>query len=169
MNKYYTGVGSRETPQDICYLIKQISCILACRGYILRSGGADGADKAFEDGCDISKGLKDIYLPWKGFNKNNSLLYNVDKNALELASNIHPAWNRLTQGGQKLHARNCYQVLGDKLNEPSKVLICWTKNGEIKGGTATAINLALKNNIPIYNLFSEIDQNKIKKRLNIDD
>lgn len=30
--------------------------------------------------------------------------------------------------------------------------MCWTKNGLMKGGTATAIKLALNNSIPVLNL-----------------
>jgi len=33
-------------------------------GYTLRSGGANGADTAFEEGCC----RKELYLPWPGFN-----------------------------------------------------------------------------------------------------
>ncbi len=150
--KYYTGIGSRETPDLILGQIFLIATALAYKGYILRSGGASGADSAFEKGCNFQNGKKNIYLPWKGFNSNNSDLYNVSPEALELAATIHPAWNRLSQGAQKLHARNCYQVLGLDLKTPSRVLICWTKNGEEIGGTATAIKLAKKHNIPVYNL-----------------
>lgn len=152
MKKYYTGVGSRETPGDIYDKIVSISSILAKKQYILRSGGANGADSAFEYGCYKENGQKEIYLPWRGFNNNNSNLYNVSKEALELAAVIHPAWRNLSQAGKKLHARNCYQVLGQNLDTPSDFLICWTKNGLEIGGTRTAIVLAKKYNIPVYNL-----------------
>lgn len=167
MNKYYTGVGSRETPLEIIELIKIIARKLSLMGYILRSGGADGSDNAFEIGCDVVNGKKDIYLPWRGFNKSNSPLFNVCPKALDLASKIHPAWGKLSQGAKKLHARNCYQVLGEDLNEPSKVLICWTKNGEKIGGTRTAIVLAEQNNIPVYNLAITEHLNKLKEKLKI--
>jgi hypothetical protein len=51
--KYYTGVGSRETPQVIIETIKKISYRMGQKGYILRSGGADGADLAFELGYTL--------------------------------------------------------------------------------------------------------------------
>lgn len=158
--KFVTGVGSREIPENIISIIKDISLKLSNNGYILRSGGADGADSAFEEGWN---GIKEIYLPWKGFNNNNSLLYNVSKEALELASTIHPAWSRLSFGAKKLHGRNCYQVLGQNLNIPSNLLICWTKEGKSIGGTRTAIILAQNNNIPVYNLAIKNDLDKILK------
>src|ERR1044072_4305468 len=105
MNKYYAGIGSRETPENIQ---KDMYCIaghLAQINYTLRSGGADGADLAFEKGCDFVKGKKDIYLPWKDFNGNNSPLYNISDEAYDLAATIHPAWFKLRFGARKLHAR----------------------------------------------------------------
>jgi len=39
----YSGIGSRETPDDILELMKAVAYKLAGRGYTLRSGGADGA------------------------------------------------------------------------------------------------------------------------------
>lgn len=46
---FYTGIGSRETPQEIQNLMFKIAQKLDSK-YILRSGGADGADLAFEKG-----------------------------------------------------------------------------------------------------------------------
>ena len=65
--RYYTGVGSRKTPGAIFDLMGEIGRNLAIDGYVLRSGGASGADTAFEQGCDLHEGMKEIYLPWKGF------------------------------------------------------------------------------------------------------
>ncbi len=66
----YTGIGSRETPTGIMNLMTDTACYLSRKGVVLRSGGADGADSSFEKGA--STGLKEIYLPWKYFNKNAS-------------------------------------------------------------------------------------------------
>ncbi len=49
-NKYYSGIGSRETPDDIIDVMKQLGKKLADQGWILRTGGAKGADQAFELG-----------------------------------------------------------------------------------------------------------------------
>jgi len=160
----YTGVGSRKTPTDTLYLMKIIARDLAQRGWLLRSGAADGADDAFESGhlqasFNYRIPLKtEIYLPWRLFNGHTSELtpedlgedcYNM---AEKMVSTIHPAWEALSQGARKLHTRNCWQVLGRDLGQPSNLLICWTENGEVKGGTATAIKLANNFNIPVVNL-----------------
>lgn len=166
MKKYYTGVGSRETPQNILSFMKDTAYVLAKNGFILRSGGADGADMAFESGCNRANGIKNIFIPWNGFNNLNAdnidyfLCTNRDKyiRARNLAKTIHPRFNSLTEGGKKLHTRNIFQVLGFNLNRKSKFLICWTPNARIVGGTATAIKLAIQNNITVYNLANEKDK-----------
>jgi hypothetical protein len=157
--KFYTGIGSRETPRKILDRFIEIAERLAKLNYTLRSGGASGADSAFETGCDTGEGKKEIYLPWKNFNYNRSILYNVGEDAIELAKEVHPAWDKLTQGGQKLMGRNCYQVLGLWLNSPSKFVIGYTKveNGQRWGGTSLAMNLADKHDIPVFNFFLDED------------
>ena len=163
MKKYYTGVGSRETPKEILKLMENLSKKLAKLGYILRSGGANGADFAFENGCDKAKGKKEIYIPWNGFNNRNSINekgvilatnLNKYKNAEDIAFRIHPKFQYLYHGAKLLHTRNVFQVLGKRLNKKrkSEFVICYTKNGKAIGGTATAIYLAKYNMIPVYNL-----------------
>ncbi len=163
--KYFTGVGSRECPDEIKGIIKVIAAVLAKKGYILRSGAATGSDESFENGYNLVGGNKEIYLPWQNFNDNKSELYNVSDEALKMAAEIHPAWDKLSQGAQKLHGRNTTQILGKDLNTPSKFVICYTENGETKGGTATAIKLAQKYNIPVYNIGKEEDLVKVLKKL----
>ncbi len=46
----YTGVGSRETPDDILILMRRIGYVMAMKGISLRTGEADGADHAFYKG-----------------------------------------------------------------------------------------------------------------------
>ena len=61
--------------------------------------------------------------------------------------------------------RNLNQVLGKDIDNPdlSNLLVCWTENGEIKGGTATAIRLAMKFNVPVINLGIQEDIDKLKE------
>ena len=57
----YTGIGSRKTPKDILDVMVDIARKLEQRLYCLRSGGAEGADMAFESGVR-SEYWKEIYL-----------------------------------------------------------------------------------------------------------
>ena len=40
--KYYCGIGSRKTPQEILNWIRVVGIFLAKNNYTLRSGGAKG-------------------------------------------------------------------------------------------------------------------------------
>lgn len=146
---FYTGVGSRKTPESVLGLFTQWVKDLNGLGYTLRSGGAAGADSVFEMG--VLDKRKEIYLPWRGFNGNTSVLFTVSNDAMAIARNLHPAWQSLSEGTRKLMARNVYQVLGSDLKTPSEFLICYTPNGNEVGGTALAIRLARCNDIPVFN------------------
>lgn len=166
---YYTGIGSRETPKDILDQIRAIGEDLARQGLTLRSGGADGADTAFEQGCDLAEGLKEIYLPWRGFNANKSNLYTIPDNAFTLASKFHPAWEKLSPPVRKLMARNAQQIAGKNLDSPSAFVVCWTPDGctshksrtQKTGGTGQAISIASECLIPIINLKNKSAQDQI--------
>jgi hypothetical protein len=180
--KTYTGIGSRETPKDILKLMTDIAFKLAQKGFILRSGSAGGADTAFEEGAkayaeqiDERVTLAQLYIPWASFVKYDDyykdwykVLDRMPKKveAYQLASEIHPAWDRCSTGAKALHARNTFQVLGSNLSTPSNFLICWAKvdkHGNISGGTKTAWELAKKYDIPCFNLHNEEDKQRLIK------
>ena len=161
MNKYYTGVGSRKTPTNILKIMEAVARKLASEGWVLRSGGALGADRAFEKGSS----QKEIF-------------YAQDANfeSKSVAKKFHPAWDRLSEYVKKLHARNAFQVLGRDLKSPSGFLLCWTPDGAIShnertiktGGTGTAISIASANNIPVFNLHRKDHLERVAKWLCIE-
>lgn len=163
--KTYAGIGSRETPPEILKLMTEIARVLEQKGWTLRSGGAPGADLAFEHGA-INK---EIYLPWRGFNGSQSQLYNVSLQAIEMAEPHHPGWKYLKDPVKKLMGRNAYQVLGYNLDKKSKFVICWTQDGcesaktrtSKTGGTGLAISLADSLGIPIFNLANKESYNRV--------
>ena len=149
---YYTGIGSRKTPVGIQDLLINIGKYLATERFILRSGHAKGADQAFEKGCDLVKGGKEIFLPWNKFEDSDSKLLVRDRKAFEIAERFHPNWHNLSSGARKLQARNSHQVLGCDLDTPSSFVICWTEGGKGKGGTGQSIRIAVHYNIPILDI-----------------
>lgn len=157
---YYTGIGSRRTPEVTLQAMARLAQLLARHGYTLRSGGADGADTAFEEGCRAAGGAMELWLPWKGFNQRGASQYLPTEAHHQLASTLHPAWERLSRGPKALHARNTGQVLGVDLKTPSGFVVCYTPDGaeaehEVTrdtGGTGTAIRLASRNQIPVFNM-----------------
>lgn len=152
MEKYYTGIGSRQTPKNICSYMEVLGSYFAKQGYILRSGHAEAADESFENGCDRVGGEKEIYLPWKNFRDSNSKLVVIDKKAFDIAKKFHPFWHSLKPQTKNLHARNSHQILGINLDTPSEFVLCWTKNGSGSGGTGQALRIANEYNIPIFDL-----------------
>ena len=172
-NNWYTGVGSRKAPKEICTLMRLLGYTLASRGWGLRSGDAEGPDLEFYLGAmewahkqpQVTHPVADIFLSWEGVrgrSRNDPSGHfsvapdypNYDK-AVALAEAIHPNWEACTRGAKALHARNPYQVLGRDLESPSKSMIFWapqTKQGSITGGTRTAFEIAKANNVRTINL-----------------
>lgn len=158
---YYTGIGSRDTPKHIIQFMEMIGRYMAYSGWTLRSGAADGADLAFERGCDEKFGKKEIYLPWKGFNHSKSELhplnYPFTEGEKQFTAQHHPAWHRCTPSARLLHQRNLRQLIGinaihGPLVQASKFIVCWTQNAALVGGTAQALRIGTDLKIPIINL-----------------
>lgn len=162
-NRTYAGIGSRETPQEILDQMERLASCLESEGFTLYSGGADGADKAFERGVDMHDDNKKIFLPWKRFNSSFSPYHEPSPKAFKIAEQYHPAWERLSQPAKYLMARNSHQVLGEDLESPVAFVVCWTKNGGVTGGTGQAMRIAIDNNIPIFNLYHDDALEKIFK------
>jgi hypothetical protein len=172
IGKYYTGIGSRKTPKVVGNLFSDIGKQLENKDYILRSGGADGADSYFEKFVEN----KEIYLPWKNFNHNKSNLYYICDKAFEFAKYFHLNWNNLSRAAKLFQARNVYQILGHDLNnpKPSSFVVCWTPDGaEAKttsrtGGTGQGIRIALYYQIPIFNFRNPESIRKFYNFLSLD-
>lgn len=162
----YTGIGSRKLPNQYYDLFVRLAQILSNKGYTCRSGGADGADSAFEEGSLLGRRTPEIYLPWKGFNDRNEggrLVHPFEfanwKEAQKIASTIHPYWSNLKSSYKDLHTRNVYQIIGKNLLTPSEFVVCWAEpEGDyVKGGTRTAVVLAKRLSIPVYNFYGKED------------
>lgn len=168
--KCYAGIGSRSTPLHIGELMIKFAYYYALEGYVLRSGGAEGADTFFEIGADLAKtidplkGDKQIFLPRKNFFNNPSEFYPENKNIWEseefaeeinkelgfLGGRFHKGLATMDEDSRRLMLRNGQQVMGKNLNDPSLAVICWTADGAIShedrnlttGGTGQAISIA---------------------------
>lgn len=154
MKKYYAGIGSRLTPKEVMDEMTWIAGRLERKGYVLRSGGAPGADMAFEAGVS-DPANKEIYLPWPGFERNKSKLSSQSSEAARIAKKFHPSWDKLSQGTRKMMARNSHQVMGGDMSTPVDFVLCWTPEGKPVGGTSQAIRIAKFYKINVINMFDE--------------
>lgn len=146
--KFYAGIGSRSTPPEECVKLTRIAQILEGRGYTLRSGGAEGADKAFEAG--VSDPQNKIILRPR----------HSTKEAEDMVSKIHPAWHACKDYVRQLHGRNAQIILGLKLDQPVEFVIAWTQAVD-GGGTRTGLVLAKQRGIPCFNLAKHEDAMKL--------
>ena len=157
MNLTYAGIGSRNTPADIILKMSLTARHFRLQGYTLYSGGAKGADSAFEA---FAGDLKKIFLPYDGFNGrkiDNIRYFGYTEEAWKMASFYHPNWKNLSQPAKRFHARNCHQVLGLDLQSPVDFVYCYTEGGKLVGGTAQALRIANDHNIEVHNFGTNYD------------
>jgi hypothetical protein len=190
---YYTGIGSRETPGPILALMKALAMMLCDEKWVLRSGGAPGADSAFEAGAlearpkyGAANTPIQVWLPWSKFEgrpMGNGWDYVVGHPAdMEIAEKFHPAWDRCSRGARLLHTRNVGQILGRRIthygsvNDPdpeiveyrepvSRFVICWTEGGLGRGGTGQALRIAKHYGVPIFDLGLPSVEARLRARL----
>lgn len=145
-NKYYAGIGSRQTPPEILDLMTELAAALMNKGYTLRSGGAKGADSAFEKGTTY----KEIFRsndaqPWA---------FEEVKKHMPSDRSGFDDWKPYVKG---LMARNMMQILGRDGNKPVEFVLCWAPSinyaDSSSGGTGYAIRCALAHGISVYNMF----------------
>ena len=186
-----TGIGSRETPQSEMDLLTRIAVAAEKRGMRGRSGGAGGADLAFERGFTDPKNI-DVIVPWKGFLPKGMTQRDVDaflgrprpasgpgapvmlpwakrQEAEEKASHYHPAWHKCSPGAKSLHTRNIPQVVGLELDRPADLVVAWTIDGKATGGTGQAIRMAQDIGVPVANLKNPDEKKAVMQALGIED
>lgn len=167
-------IGSRDlTPEqtDICERLGQW---LVSHGHIISTGNAEGADQAFARGGNSVDPTKvHLWLPWYRYERqaivpgNQVVLFTALSDQLQtllltLAEKFHPAWGKLTQGGQKLQGRNGLIIL-DRIPEPTELLfpkielmtdrvLALPSSRPGGGGTGQGMRMAQNYGIPVTNL-----------------
>jgi hypothetical protein len=155
----YAGIGSRETPADVLATMTKVAERLQALGYTLRSGGAEGADSAFERGA---KGKKEIFRASQANNVTRTI-----------AREIHPRPEALKPFPLNLMARNTNQVFGANLDTPADFVLAWTPDGaetaeqrtRQTGGTGQAIEMAARKGVPVINMAKAGWADKVKAAL----
>jgi hypothetical protein len=183
--KFYAGIGDhKSTPDHVLEAMELLSFNLGRAGWTLRSGGAEGADTAFERGAERAYSTCDcglaphngdggfgpkpqIFLPVRNHRSNASELYTPSAQAFILAARFHPAWKYCGEFTRKLHARNMHIISGLELDSPASFVVCWTVGGKDVGGTGQGIRYARSLGIPIFNLFDSDATSKLQNFLDV--
>lgn len=160
---WYAGIGSRKTPEGVLLRMEKFAAYAHSKGWGLRSGGAEGADSAFEKGA--GNGVREIYLPTgKVITEKGERSLSLDL-GIEVAAQFHPNWQNLSLSAQRLMGRNTYQIVGPTGTRASSFVLCWTPDGadgsnerpttRETGGTGQAIRLAHYLGIKVINMANE--------------
>jgi hypothetical protein len=152
---HYAGIGSRDTPQHILNMMQRLGFHMANLGWTLRSGGAIGADTAFEIGCNLVGGSKEIFLS-----------KDATPDAIELALKYHPNPKALKQKGDYvlgLMGRNMQIISGTMLDKDVEFVVSWTRDGKDSGGTGHTMRYCWDKGIRVYNLFDNFDLQTLKE------
>ena len=179
----YAGVGSRATPREVLAGMSDVAQVLGDAGLALSTGGADGADKAFEAGALRTDAPVTVHTPWPGYNgyrpgrdpeSDIDVIHPKAGDAvrgmsfLHLARKHHPAWDRCRRGARALFLRNV-SILAGALDDdgavlPVRAVIAWNPNGSAHGraagGTGHTLRVAAELNIPVVNLSERTRPNR---------
>lgn len=170
--KPYVGGGNPDAPPHILQKMEDLARELELHGYTLRAGGLDGPESAFENGA--SK-LKEIHLPWKGFNNKDSSFTFTSNRAKEIASQYHNAYKGLKPAIQTILAKNVRVVTGKDLKSPALFAIVWSEDGAESnreksmktGNVGHLIAVADSMRIPIFNLGKPDAEERLRRYLDI--
>lgn len=170
-DRYYTGIGSREAPLPILKRAHELGKVLALKGFIGRSGKAEGMDEAFMKGFGAAGVGRFVnYLPYPSFRESlncpvgcidiSHYPVNVWKEAVLISRDVYgKGWFEITPGARDLHTRNVFQVLGDDLQTPSEFVLYWAEpkgRNAVKGGTNTAFQVAKMFNVKRFNVSNSL-------------
>jgi hypothetical protein len=160
LTKTYAGVGARATPTAVQNIMVDIGNWLgAFWGYKLNSGGAAGADSAFENGANAARSndgpTPDIFKAKDATDQTR-----------KIAKEIHPAPGALSGYVLNLMARNTNQIFGRNLDTPVDFVVLWTPDGaetaaetsRKTGGTGQAIRMASLKGIPVINIQKYVNE-----------
>lgn len=155
----YAGIGARKTPPDIQDYMRDQARTLQDKGLILRTGDADGADKAFRDATEH----KLVYTPAQ----------HIEQWARHEVSLVcDTEYRQMNPYTQNLLARNMYQLFGSGAHkdarQPSMFVLYWSLPSpqwgtgfhnnnyyNCSGGTRYAVRAACNAGIPTFNLYNQ--------------
>jgi len=148
----YTVITDHRASYKAMRILESISEALAPLKFKLRSGASGSGEVAAERGANRAQGAVEIYLPWAGYNRHTSPLYQIPEDAFRISADLEPNWLHIGRNPRKFMARSAMQLFGKRLSQPSLFLLCWTPGGSGEGELSHAIQLAKTRGIPVLDI-----------------
>jgi len=174
-NRMFTVMSHGEVPGETIILIEQLTKLLISKGFTYRFDG-NVQDKASLQGYSAGKSRSEIYLPWKGFNKDvTAKLNRPSEKAYGHAALFHKAFNKLPPTVRAIVARNVHMLIGDECNTPLNLFITYTPDGaetkadvdyKTTGNMSFMIYACEDLGIPVFNLKNASAKERIVEFLN---
>ncbi len=174
-NRMFTIMSHGEVPGETIILMEQISKLLHSKGFTFRFDGS-AQDTAASIGYSTCKDRSEIYLPWKGFNKDvTGKLVRPSEKAYRIAAGINPRFNNIPPTVRAMVARVVHVIMGDECNTPVNLCIIYTADGaetkaDLKaartGNVPFTIYLCEALGIPVFNLKNATAKERIAEFLN---
>lgn len=151
--RYYAGTGDREVPANIREMLTGYAKKLDSLGYILRTGGGEGCDEAFEAGAKN----KELILPYSRYNnKRKGFIYTRTPGSYNSLKLLRCRSWRIRSYIIPLFERVYFELMGIN-NEPvSEFLLCYVTNTQ-HGCGGHAVRIAKFGRIPVFNIAHEED------------
>lgn len=183
--KTYAGVGSRETPVEVGHKMVVYAQRLAKLNYVMVSGGARkkrdapdnvvSADHVFEHAVAQVKGKMIIYRAYvnKFIPCGDAIVRIPDEAQMAKAEKfirkhrIISWFDKMSSWAKLLHQRNYYQIVQENGHKVDFVISYSVigEDGEPSGGTRTAIKIAEKMGIKVYNLYRPMDEVMLEQHI----
>ena len=169
--KSYVGTGNRDAPESVLKQMHELANQLSQFGYILRSGGLDGPDLAFEAGSKDTE----LHLPWKDFNQRKAYSYFNSQENKVLAKMFQPTFDGLKPAIQAFLCKNVRCIMGKDLKSPVRFMVLWSNDGaehskdivQATGQMTHLIKIASAMKIPVFNLGRQDAEQRLKHYLEL--
>lgn len=174
----WCGVGSRDVPDDMVPLLIWAGHCMALLGGVLCTGDAPGSDEYFLTGYESGKAsdMPPAQVYYTALKNQRNLTHDVVKGhheaerypthdaAKAMAFKARGSFEGLYPSGIGLHSRNPMQVLSETLEHPVWVVLFYAepvgRQGKVKGGTNTAVQVAIMHDIKRVNLYVGEERDK---------
>lgn len=158
----YAGIGPRKTPQATLEIMTHVGIQMEKYGFLLRSGGAIGADQAWAK--MVSR--KEIFIPKQKRYGQQGIVVDPDSlaylTAQEIAASQHRKWHDLDDFSKKLFTRNVFILLGEDLSMHADLVLYGDNKRVTQGGTGHSLRVARMYGIPCFNICDNKDQKYIE-------